>query len=85
MRVREQERHRKRGRESHIARERERERGGHLLWTHLLQLLLPSCSVTAVVGGGRGQVLQDVGVSFVAQGGQVADVEFQLAAVLIEF
>lgn len=37
-----------------------------------------------VVCGGWGQVLQDVGVSLVAQGCEVADVQFQLTAVLIE-
>lgn len=56
----------------------------YLLGAHLLKLLLPGVLLAAVVCGGWGQVLQDVGVSLVAQGREVADVQFQLTAVLIE-
>lgn len=56
----------------------------YLLGAHLLKLLLPGVLLVAVVCGGRGQVLQDVGVSLMAQGREVADVQFQLTAVLIE-
>lgn len=56
----------------------------YLLGAHLLKLLLPGVLLAAVVCGGRGQVLQDVGVSLMAQGREVADVQFQLTAVLIE-
>lgn len=56
----------------------------YLFMAHLLKLLLPGVLLAALVCGRRGQVLQDVGVSLMAEGREVADVQFQLTAVLIE-
>lgn len=56
----------------------------YLFGAHLLQLLLPGVPLAAVVSGGWGQILQDERVSLVAEGREVADVQFQLTAVLIE-
>lgn len=56
----------------------------HLFLRHAVQLRIPGGGVRAVIGGGRGEVLQYDWVSLLTQWGQVTDVQLQFAAILIE-
>lgn len=56
----------------------------YLFPCHAVQLRVPGGGDRAVIGGGRGEVLQYDWVSLLTQGGQVTDVQLQFAAVLIE-
>lgn len=58
----------------------------HLLLGHLLQLFLPSCPVIIQVVGSRwGESTQNQGVTVMAEGCQMSNVQLQLAAILIKF
>lgn len=53
---------------------------------HLLQLILPRCLVVVqLIGGWWSESSEDQGVSVVAEGGQVSDVQLELASVLVKF
>lgn len=56
----------------------------YLFLCHAVQLRVPGGRVRAVIGGGRGKVLQYDWVSLLTQRGQVTDVQLQFTAILIE-
>lgn len=59
-------------------------RSPHLFLRHAVQLRMPGGGVRAVIGGGRGKILQYDWVSLLTQWGQVTDVQLQLTAILIK-
>ena len=60
--------------------------GSYLFLGHLLQLILPRCLVVVqLIGGWWSESSEDQGVSVMAEGGQVPDVQLELASVLVKF
>lgn len=59
-------------------------RSPHLFLCHAVQLRMPGGGVRAVIGRGRGKILQYDWVSLLTQWGQVTDVQLQLTAILIK-
>lgn len=59
-------------------------RSPHLFLRHAVQLRMPGGGVRAVIGRGRGEILQYDWVSLLTQWGQVTDVQLQFTAILIK-